>query len=216
MNERPAYLEPYRRAAERHGAGFGSLLWASPQTQAARFEAVRRLVDFQGRSVLDVGCGRADFLDYLVAREVRPASYIGIEGVAALVRVARAKGLAGCEIVEADFLAEPARMDVAAQVVVISGSLNTLDSSGFYATLRRAYEAAGEVLVFNFLCSSQLAGADYLAWHRPDEVLAFARTLSDRVSTAQDYLPGDCTVVMGKAGRDEGCRRKDELRSHHK
>jgi len=52
--------------------------------------------------------------------------------------------------------------------------------------------------VFNFLCSSQLAGADYLLWHRTDEVLAFARTLSDRVRTAQDYLPGDCTVVMGK------------------
>jgi len=198
MSERPAYLEPYRRAAERHGAGFGSLLWASPQTQGARFEAIRRLVDFHGRSVLDVGCGRGDLLDYLIARNVRVGSYVGIEGVAALVGVARAKGLAGCEIVEADFLAEPERMSVGAQVVVISGSLNTLDSAGFYATLRRAYEAAREMLVFNFLCSSQLAGADYLLWHRTDEVLAFARTLSDRVRTAQDYLPGDCTVVMGK------------------
>src|SRR5688572_20626498 len=67
------YLEPYVRAAARHGEGFGSLLWASPQTQGARFDALMRLCEFGGRNVLDVGCGRADFLDHLIKREVRPA-----------------------------------------------------------------------------------------------------------------------------------------------
>ena len=32
------YLLPYLRAADKHGAEFPSLLWASPQTQAARFD----------------------------------------------------------------------------------------------------------------------------------------------------------------------------------
>ena len=203
MSERPDYLEPYERAARRHGAGFGSLLWASPQTQSLRFDAMRRLIDFHGKRVLDVGCGRADLLDYLIAKKVAVASYTGIEGVATLAEAARGKGHAGCEIVTADFLAQPEQMARGAQIVVISGALNTMNADGFYATLRRAYEAAGETLVFNFLCSSRLAGADYLAWHPADEVLGFARTLSDRVRKLEDYLPGDCTVAMGKSAKDE-------------
>jgi len=197
-SERPAYLEPYERAARQHGAGFGALLWASPATQAARFETICRLADLNGRSVLDVGCGRGDFLDYLVARKIRVASYTGIEGVPALAGAAREKRHSGAMIIEADFIAEPHRLFVGAQVVVISGSLNTMDSDGFYSTLRRAYEAAGEMLVFNFLCSSRLAAASYLSWHRIEEVMGFARTVSERVRKVEDYLPGDCTVGMGK------------------
>lgn len=92
-------------------------------------------------------------------------------------------------------------MFVGAQIVIISGALNTLDSAAFYATVRHAYEGAGEMLIFNFLCSSRLAGASYLSWHRADEVLGFARTLSARVRWLEDYLPGDCTVAVGRAER---------------
>ena len=64
------YLTPYRDAAEEFGAGFGALLWASPKTQRARFEAIRRACSLEGRDILDVGCGRADLLDYLLANGV--------------------------------------------------------------------------------------------------------------------------------------------------
>ncbi|HEY7118866.1 MAG TPA: hypothetical protein VH475_19915 [Tepidisphaeraceae bacterium] len=198
MGDRVDYLGPYREAARRHGAGFESLLWASPQTQAARFEAFERLVEFEGRSVLDVGCGRADFLDFLVGREIRVASYVGIEGVAELAAAARAKGHRNAQIIEADFVAEPGRMFVGAQLVAISGALNTLDSAGFYATLRRAFEAASEALVFNFLSSERLAGTSYLRWHRREEVIGFIGTLSGRFVVVEDYLAGDCTVAVGK------------------
>ena len=85
------YLVPYLRAAAAHGAGFGSLLWASPDTQAARFEAFTRLWDFNGQSLLDAGCGRADFLESLEARGIRPADYIGIEAVPELADAAERK-----------------------------------------------------------------------------------------------------------------------------
>src|SRR5687767_15928369 len=84
----PSYLRPYRAAARAHGAGFGTLLWASPQTQAVRFDAICRLADLRGKSVLDVGCGRADLLEHLVARGIEPADYVGIEAVDELARAA--------------------------------------------------------------------------------------------------------------------------------
>jgi SAM-dependent methyltransferase len=194
------YLLPYLRAADRHGSAFGALLWASPQTQAARFGAIERLGNLHGKSVLDVGCGRADLLAFLLDAGVRPADYIGIEAVEDLAAAAEAtcRRLPHSSIVRADFVREPLRMFVAADVVVFSGSLNTLEDGDFYGTIRRAFDAAVEKVVFNFLSSSMLAGADYLRWHEPAEVISFASQLSPDVQTLDDYLPGDFTVAIRK------------------
>src|SRR3954468_23327877 len=122
------YLLPYLRAADKHGADFPSLLWASPQTQAARFDAIQRLGCPHGKSVLDVGCGRADLLDFLLDRGVRPADYVGIEAVEDLARAAETKHrrMNDVSIIRADFAREPLRLFVAADVVIFSGSLNTI------------------------------------------------------------------------------------------
>src|SRR5205823_5466246 len=69
------YLAPYREAASRHGDRFGSLLWASPRTQAARFDAICRLAHLAGKRVLDAGCGRADLMDFMISRGIEPAEY---------------------------------------------------------------------------------------------------------------------------------------------
>src|SRR5438477_8265222 len=87
----PDYLAPYYDAARVQHAGFRSLLWASRETQAARFNAICRLANPRGKSLLDVGCGRADLSDYCIAHHIAPADYIGIEAVEPLAKMARAK-----------------------------------------------------------------------------------------------------------------------------
>lgn len=201
-DDRQPYLVPYQRAAAAHGAAFGSLLWASPETQAVRFDAFARLWGFAGQSVLDVGCGRADFLAFLIGRGVLPAEYVGIEAVAELADAAE-RNMAGAGVrsalVRADFVRDPVRMFVGADVIVFSGSLNTLPNEGFYQTLRRAWDATAGGLVFNFLDSPNLAAARYLHWRRPADVLAFARGLADeQVRTLHDYLKGDYTIAISR------------------
>ena len=201
------YLLPYLRAAERFGDGFQSLLWASPRTQKIRFNALRKACDPKGKSLLDVGCGRADFLEYLVDVDARPADYIGMEMVPQLASAARKRAKefrhrVPAMILRADFVREPARLFVGADIVAFSGSLNTLDEETFYATLQCAYAAAGEAIVFNFLCSPALAGQDYLVWHETDDVLRFAETLGREIRIRSDYLMGDCTVCIVKAGAE--------------
>lgn len=198
MTSDRTYLTPYLHAARQHGGGFGSLLWASPTTQSARFDAIARMNPPAGQSVLDVGCGRADYLDFCRAWRMTPNDYVGIEAVTELADAAEAKRLPNCRIVRADFVERPIAMFVAADVVMFSGSLNTLDDATFYATLRRAFDATAESVVFNFLSSSHLAGAAYLHWRRPGDVLKFARELSDDVRMIDDYLEGDATIGMWK------------------
>jgi SAM-dependent methyltransferase len=195
------YLKPYIDAASRHGDQFPSLLWASPRTQAARFDAMARLYAMHGRRVIDAGCGRADFLDFLVARGMEPSFYIGIEAVDELAASAIRKNLPNSQIIHADFVREPKHLEDGADVIVFSGSLNTLDAQQFQATLDVAWESAKEALVFNFLSAAHLANAKWLNWHRTSHVFAMARRWSSDVRVLEDYLDGDCTIGVYKAHR---------------
>jgi 2-polyprenyl-3-methyl-5-hydroxy-6-metoxy-1,4-benzoquinol methylase len=198
------YLKPYRQAASQHGDRFGSLLWASPRTQAARFDAICRLADMAGKRVLDAGCGRADLMDFLAQRGIEPADYMGIEAVDELVAAAMKKKLAGARIVHGDFVREPLLLNVNADVIVFSGSLNTVEKEQFYLSLKQGFEAAGKVMVFNFLAAKHIANAEWLTWHHAKDVFAFARSLSHQVRMLEDYLDGDCTIAVLKSGEIAG------------
>ena len=142
--------------------------------------------------------GRADLLDYLAAHNIAPADYIGIEAVGELVAVAQKKQHRHAKVIEADFVENPASLFVGAEVVIISGALNTLDTPTFYTTIRRAFDAAAQALVFNFLDSPSLAAASYLTWHAREEVVDFAHSLSREVHILSDYLDGDSTIAIKK------------------
>jgi len=194
----PAYLQPYLDAVGRHGARFESLLWANPSAQAARFAAIVRWSELEGRVVLDAGCGRADFLEYLHGRGIEPAKYIGIEAVEELAAAAERKNLPRAAIVRGDFINEPMILNRRADVIVFSGSLNTLSSDDFYQTLRLGWEYTESELAFNFLCSPRLASAKHLTWHRRADVLEMAYSWTADVAVDDSYRDGDCTLVMRK------------------
>ncbi len=196
-----SYLQPYQNALRSQGDVFQSLLWASPATQEARFQALLDVQPMHDRTLLDVGCGYADFLQFLRLQGVNPMHYVGLEALPAFAQKARTKCHGHAMIVEGDFVADPIKMFVGAEIVVFCGSLNTLDRATFYKTLDRAYAATAEVLLFNFLCSPELAGRDYLTWHDPVEVLRFCRTLSANVELSDAYLSGDATVKITKPER---------------
>ena len=147
---------------------------------------------------MDAGCGRADFMGFLIEQRIDVADYIGLEAVGALADEAEAQDYPACRIIRADFVREPVKMFVGADVIVFSGSLNTIDDGPFYETLRRAFDAAAEAVVFNFLNSAALAGRDYLRWRRLEHVLGFLKRLPCDVTTLYDYLQGDCTVAVIK------------------
>jgi hypothetical protein len=199
MQDTPPYLQPYLTAASRYGSEFGSLLWASPTTQESRFDAMTRVCNLAGKSLLDVGCGRADLLDYLLRRAIQVDHYTGLEAVAELADAAARKKHPRCLIIPCDFITQPGRLFTGADVIYFSGSLNTLEPRAFYQTLRLAYEAAVESVVFNFLSSPHLAAADYLNWYPTESVLQFADELGGQVTALEDYLAGDCTIHLSKA-----------------
>jgi SAM-dependent methyltransferase len=199
----PFYLFPYHEARQQGAKGLDALLWTSREGQRVRFDAIARLCPLAGRRIVDAGCGRADLLGRLLELGIVPAHYTGLEMIPATARAARRKKYERCKIVRADFVREPERLQVGADVVVFSGSLNTLTRPQFYRTLRAAWEAAGQALVFNFLSSRHWCGEDWLNWHRRDTVLDFCRSLGGEPRCDESYLEGDCTIAVARPGGSE-------------
>lgn len=194
----PAYLRPYLDAVEKHGAKFESLLWANPSAQAARFAALARWCEIEGRTLLDAGCGRADLLAYLQEQRVEPAHYFGIEAVEELAVVAEQRNLPHAQIIRGDFIDDPTILNRGAHVIIFSGSLNTLSPDDFYQTLRIAWQYTQSELAFNFLCSPRLASGNHLNWYRTTDLLELAYSLTPDVAVDDSYRKGDCTIVMRK------------------
>src|ERR1700712_272319 len=119
-DEVPFYLYPYHDARRQGAKGFDALLWSNREGQRLRFDAIARSFPLAEMRLLDVGCGRADLLGHLLERGIIPAHYTGVEIIPATVRAARRKKYARCAIVAADFVREPEKLRVGADVVIFS------------------------------------------------------------------------------------------------
>lgn len=216
----PAYLRPYRDAVDVVGPAFESLLWRSPEMQRTRLEVVTGMIDLDGRTVCDLGCGRADLAALWEETGAPYGGYVGVDGVPELVGACRdraqAAGWTRCSFVEADFVADTDLVprlvrEKGVSAVAISGSLNTLQQSDAERVLGRAWDALartpGAILAFNFLSDrahtsrrrgENLGPANRFDTHR---LLGWALDRSPNVRFRQDYLGGhDATIAMVAEG----------------
>ncbi len=204
------YLDPYRKAIDEHGPSFEATLWANRDFQTKRFEVFLDLQDFSGRTIIDAGAGQGGFAGCLSEREIAFERYIGLEAIVEQVQQHAALGRAREEMRVADFVADASafRLDGSADgpkpdVIIFSGSLNTLTPKAMRRTLASAWEATGESLLFNFLSSRttrKISKKDAGPARRFDP-LALADWALDRtahVTLRHDYLPygHDATIVM--------------------
>jgi len=204
------YLKPYEKAIEKHGPCFEATLWRSREKQCARFEVIRGLVNFRGRTVLDAGCGLGDFSASLAEHQAQHGEYVGLEALGSFVAAAGARNLPRSRFVACDFVKEagaftgrfPSAADGRADVVVFCGSLNTLEQDLAMPVLERAWDACRLVLVFNFLSErypeAECAPADSIVQrYCPGRVLEWALDRTPLVALRHDYMEGhDATVAL--------------------
>lgn len=205
MGSDPSYLTAYREAAREHGSEFAATLWASEATQQLRFKVFSEVCYLPGKRILDAGCSRGDFAAYMARREIDYERFIGVDAVCEVIDYAQTRNLPRADFYCGDFVARPRLLTTGQpQVVVFSGSLNTMALDTALGVLEAGWGAASQTLLFNFLSdrATDKAPKQTGPAHRLNTMvlLDWALGQSDRVAFRQDYFPHghDATIRMDK------------------
>jgi len=178
------------------GRNVRALGWGSDEQQHFRFEQVRRGIPLEGKSVLDIGCGFGDLLSYCLDAGCKPENYTGWDINSELISEAKQQHP------ESTFtvlnLAERDGINAVAQVGVMLGVLNfnfkdTYDNKSFSKMMiEKAFSAVSESLIVDFLSmyrTPDYPEEDFVFYHNPAEMLAFALELTPNVRLLHDYAP---------------------------
>lgn len=190
----------YQRLIRQYGHDPRACDYGHLESQTIKFRVLSEVMPLNHCSLLDVGCGFADFATYL-QEHFSDVKYSGIDLCASMVAEARCNhpdlDLRTANLLDASF-------DHPFDVVTANGIFYLLAEHA-WPTMRRMIERmfglATTALAFNSLsnwASDQEANEFYAD---PLQVLQFCRELTPWVTLRHDYHPRDFTVYMYKTPR---------------
>ncbi len=187
----------FERLYGKHGYSFEAIDYGRKASQEARFRVISAIRPLDGLSLLDVGCGFADYADFLDV-ERRKIHYTGIDLTPSLVEEARRR--------------HPRLAISVMNILEMKGekSFDIVNANGIFYLLReepvammqkiitRMFGLARLGIVFSSLSMwAPTREADEF-YADPLETLSFCRTLTPWVVLRHDYLPHDFTIYASR------------------
>lgn len=172
------------------------LAYQTEDGQRIRFEQLCKWGDFDGLSVMDMGCGYGDFRAYLETRFDR-VTYLGVDLLDDFITGAERKygHLPRTHFIQADF--SQVTLPVV-DVIVMSGSLNYRNSTSDYpwSLLTSLWKNARLGMAFNLLNANSFDESPLLTGYCPDEALQRCMQITPHCQRITDYLEHDFTMLM--------------------
>lgn len=191
------YKERYRK----YGEDPKSLSWGSKGAAHQRFRQIWSEIDFNNKSVLDVGCGFGEMAKFL-SKRYKNVEYTGVDIIEEFIETAKGKYPQYTFEVR-DYFDNP--LDKKFDVVMASGTLNSdLGSKEKNMQFRRKaiktmFEHTNKVLTFNMLGSHpapETKSASNVWYADSLEIIDYCLSLTRRVLVRHHYHPQDFTVFM--------------------
>lgn len=189
----------YEDKVRRFGYDHRGLGFRTRGAQERRFDALLELGSFDGRRLLDVGCGFGDFLAYLLERNVQPI-YSGVDICAPMIlRCHQRFPVTDGIFAVGDVLDYQPRT---AHAYVVASGIFGLDSPGarerVRPTLERMFAWSGIGVAVNFLSAHSAEKVPNRLYVDPCEALEWAFALTPAARIDHSYLPNDFTLYMFK------------------
>jgi len=195
-DEQQRIIQRYNERLNELGETPQALGWRDSHQQEVRFKILAEIGDLQGVSVLDIGCGFGDLLDYFTSSGHNDVRYTGTDLNPALIEVAQKRHP------QARFLATTDLNQFATgsqDYVFLSGLFNfkIQDNTGFmHDTVRESFRIARLGVAFNLLGSYVDFKEDHLFYHQEQEVFDFAKGLTRFVTLRADYPLYEFTIYL--------------------
>lgn len=188
----------YQDKYKKYGVDPRSLCWHEKGAAHQRFRQFWAEIDFNGKSVLDVGCGFGEMAKFLRKRYFG-VSYTGVDIVPEFIKVA-VKRYPEYKFLVRDYLIDP--MEEKYDVILASGVLNSNVSDNLEYrknAIRVMFDHAKIVLAFNMLGGHPAPKKDKESnvWYADSlEILEYCMSLTRRVILRANYHPKDFTIFM--------------------
>ena len=203
----------HKASIERFGYQPQALFWTDRDVQKQRFEVLTKLIphiekpNHQAWSILDVGCGFADFYAYLRLAGYH-INYSGVDISPDMIYSARCLH-PEIQLFEGE-LADQQFDNESFDFVFLSGALNeVVDETGAYAksVIRDMYRIARLGVGFNLLNKHNpwIQSRPDLQSFYPASIAAFCERFAYKVDWRSDYLPNDFSVFLTKKRDAEAC-----------
>lgn len=182
---------------KKHGVSFKSLGYKAKESQLIRFAILAQVGDLNHSSILDVGCGFAEFYDFLREQGLQ-VDYHGCDVSAEMIAIAR-KSHPKLHLEVVDFLKWES-----AQTwdYVISSGINNIKTSTNLEFCRKLIEkmfALCKVGVAVNMLSAYASSHDPKSYYaQPEDIFGFCMELTNRVVLRHDYKPNDFTLYLYK------------------
>ncbi len=187
----------YASSASKHGFDVKTLGWGSRESQLRRFEVLAGIGDLQGKRILDVGCGLADFYEWLSERGTK-VDYSGVDVTPEIVDMAREK-FPKLQFYQGGILDFDVSSLGSYDYVFASGIFTHRRSAPgqfLFSAVERMYSLATRGVAFNSL-STWGDSSDPGEFNAdPLETVASCRRISPRAVLRHDYMPHDFTVFL--------------------
>jgi SAM-dependent methyltransferase len=193
----PGIADFYNQRVQTYGHDPRACDYGRAESQRRKFSVLASVADYKGLSVLDVGCGFADYAGFLAERHPG-VEYHGIDLSPAMIEKAR-QARPDLDLRVANLLDLPPGESYD---VVSANGIFYLLGAGAPALMRRLvgemFRRARRGVVFNSLSTwaSVHEPGEYYA--DPLEVVTWCRELSPWVVLRHDYLPHDFTVLVAR------------------
>jgi len=189
-------VERYSTRYKKLGKHVHTLGWGTEEQQIHRFSQVFRANRLDGKHVLDIGCGFGDFYTSCISADCKLSHYTGWDINSDLISEARTQhSQSTFSVVN---LAEIEELVPVAEVGVMLGVLN-LNFKDSYDNLeyskmmiKKAFSSVSETMIIDFLSiyrAPDYPEQDFIFYHDPAEMLAFALELTPNVKLLHDYAP---------------------------
>lgn len=200
----------YSKRYEEYGYSPKSLGWDKGK-QNVRFDILTSQYDFQGKSLLDIGCGFGDLSMYL-DRKYTSYKYFGIDLLKDFIREARERNSQDYKRFEnADILDFTPRQNY--DFAVASGTFNlSLQDIDNYEYLNLVFEKTFAIcndgLAFDFLSDKVDYQLNDSFHYAPEKVLELAYKYSRNIVLRNDYMPFEFAIFLFK---DDSFKKEDTL-----
>lgn len=199
-------LNIYKQKFKEFGADPKSLQWKTKGAAHQRFRQFWAEIDFDDKSVLDVGCGFGEMGNFLTKRYDN-VKYKGVDIMGEFISKGK-EMYPHLDLIEGDYFNQP--LPEMFDVVICSGALNSNFGTDIknYEFRKKAikvmFEHANKVMAFNMLGSSQNIKnkKDSNVWYANSlEIIKYCFSLTRRILFRHHYHPKDFTIFMYKTSK---------------